>query len=387
MKMTNYSTVFENKGITFYNFKGKPCVIAKELGKLMEYGSDGSGLPDVLANRPEYVRGHDFDVLTGSELREFKALSDVTGCEPVSDRAHHLTILYESGFDLACLRTEKPVGLRLRRFLVDEVLPKLRRGETVGESPESTMGASQFKYFLELKAHVAMLVTFGKISEDAGVDHVTALLERFTGVNLRTAPSDRYNITPAAVPVAALPANTEVRTAQETTGYHSLGTWYFQPSGAELTHEEKRLGSEMRALLENYVAAQGRKLKPRSIKDEAAKVLRTLKWHPLSSKNYEVTDEVRAQSAKYSLVVVKTGLVSSNNATSRTSPVHTVSFNRSAITGVINWLTTAIPVEAAKRAAEQDARRAREAQKAARKAARKQPTDEVTQLVLNGLSN
>ncbi len=40
-------------------------------------------------------------------------------------------ILHETGLDLVCLKTDKPAGARLRRFLVKDVLPKLRRGEPV----------------------------------------------------------------------------------------------------------------------------------------------------------------------------------------------------------------------------------------------------------------
>ena len=66
---------------------------------------------------PEESAPHLFDlevppigVLTGEELRDFKALSDATAASAVASKSSNLTIRYESGFDLVCLKTEKRVA-------------------------------------------------------------------------------------------------------------------------------------------------------------------------------------------------------------------------------------------------------------------------------------
>lgn len=124
--------VFHGHPLSFYMFRGRPCAIAADVGRALEYANEGKALPDVIRKHwaEEMIEGKDFDVLSGSHLREFKALLDVTDAASVS-RVPNLMVLHESGIDLVCIKTEKPLGKKLRRFLADEVLPKLRRGEPI----------------------------------------------------------------------------------------------------------------------------------------------------------------------------------------------------------------------------------------------------------------
>lgn len=89
----------------------------------------------------ELVRGHDYDVLDGEDLREFKALYEVVGKNPTTFKfSRSAIVVYESGFDRINMLTKKPAGKELRGVVVRHVLPRLRRGEAV--SLASTAGHS-----------------------------------------------------------------------------------------------------------------------------------------------------------------------------------------------------------------------------------------------------
>lgn len=117
---------FEGRPLRAYIFRGRPCWIAQEVGAALGYprSSFVRALQDWA---DELIAGKDFETLRSADLREFKAIAAL-GSENDPSRAPSLTILYESGIDLVCLKTEKPLGKKLRRFMADEVMPRLRRG-------------------------------------------------------------------------------------------------------------------------------------------------------------------------------------------------------------------------------------------------------------------
>lgn len=122
---------FEGRPLSFYTFRGHICVIAAEVGRALGYADDGKGLVDVINKHwaDEMIAGRDFDVLRHGKLSEFRCLAGAADERSVAEKVTQLTILYESGYDLVCIKTEKPHGKELRRLLADVVLPKLRRGE------------------------------------------------------------------------------------------------------------------------------------------------------------------------------------------------------------------------------------------------------------------
>lgn len=124
---------FEGHRVPMYLFQGRLCMIAADAGQALGYGDDGKDLPNTIGQKweDEMILGRDYDVFAGSQLRDFKALSEVTAQKAVSANARHVMVLYEPGWDLVCTKTDKPQGKKLRRFLVDHVMPKLRRGEPV----------------------------------------------------------------------------------------------------------------------------------------------------------------------------------------------------------------------------------------------------------------
>jgi len=113
---------FQGEGFTALEYKGRPVVVAQELGRLLGYSSNGSKLTKQLREWGEHVEGADMFTLEGEDLAGFKTLSPESG----PSRARHIVLLTESGITLALARSGKPQGRAFRRFLVDVVLPAFR---------------------------------------------------------------------------------------------------------------------------------------------------------------------------------------------------------------------------------------------------------------------
>ncbi|KYF64902.1 hypothetical protein BE15_02020 [Sorangium cellulosum] len=125
--MMQVTTQFEGSTLTTYVFRGRLCMVAADVGEALGY-ADGSFKKVLRDWSDELIAGQDIDTLTGDDLRQFKEMARV-GNVSFPSSAPSLTVLYEPGVNLACVKTEKPLGRKLRRLLADEVLPKLRRGE------------------------------------------------------------------------------------------------------------------------------------------------------------------------------------------------------------------------------------------------------------------
>jgi prophage antirepressor-like protein len=102
---------FENKTLQVVSTEDRPSVTCSDLERMMGYA------PKSLSNRvraewaDEFIEGRDFAVVT-NPVTKGKSL-----------------VFFESGFDLVCIKTTKPIGKRLRRFWADEIAPRLRRGQ------------------------------------------------------------------------------------------------------------------------------------------------------------------------------------------------------------------------------------------------------------------
>ena len=127
---------FPGQPFAGYYFRGRPCWIASDVGRVLGYAKEGRALINIMRDDwGEMVAGTDVDTLSGHDLAEFKA-SLVDGQKNWSSKINRsLTVLYQSGLDMVCVKTEKPVGKKLRRFLVDKVFPSLRDG-TLVERPK-----------------------------------------------------------------------------------------------------------------------------------------------------------------------------------------------------------------------------------------------------------
>jgi prophage antirepressor-like protein len=119
---------FEGRPLSTLTYKGRPAWIAREVGALLGYSHGGKRLANKITGdwSDEFIEGHDFEVLDHNELSIFKELLEL-GTDSVPSRAPSMVILFESGLHLVLAKTSKPIGQRLRRFIVDEVLPQIVR--------------------------------------------------------------------------------------------------------------------------------------------------------------------------------------------------------------------------------------------------------------------
>jgi len=126
--VSRINTEFEGQTLTTLTYEGRPCWIAREIGRVLGYSRGGRRLVAKISGwwSDNFIEGYHYTVLRGEELEDFKAsmLVGDTGTKP-SKNLRVLMLLFEPGLRLVCDWTSKPGGLRLRRFLLDEVLPTL----------------------------------------------------------------------------------------------------------------------------------------------------------------------------------------------------------------------------------------------------------------------
>lgn len=139
-----FRETFEDHPITFVTFRGQPVVVARELGAALGYAD-----PALLTRKirsdwsDDFTAGEDYRMLDGADLLAFKAewpdMSDSDTSASLAQTRRSLLILTESGLWMVAQKTEKSLGVKLRRFLADHVLPKLARGEAIGAKPGATV--------------------------------------------------------------------------------------------------------------------------------------------------------------------------------------------------------------------------------------------------------
>ncbi|MBL8619178.1 MAG: hypothetical protein JNM72_26435 [Deltaproteobacteria bacterium] len=132
--------------ITILEHEGLPVVIARELGLLLEYSSDGQGIVARISGEwsDEFIDGADVITLRGERLATFKAACKQLGLDLVDKRAPSLMLLTMSGVQLVLARSEKPEGKAFRRWLVTEVIPAYESAKQLaGEAaPQLEKGAA-----------------------------------------------------------------------------------------------------------------------------------------------------------------------------------------------------------------------------------------------------
>jgi hypothetical protein len=118
-------------------FRGRVCVVAADMGRALRYGDEGRDLADLVTKSwRECLRGHDYDVLTGDDLREFKAeVAKAEGGPSLGSTASAVVVLYESGWDIALFKANRPEGWALRHRIVTRALPAIRRAEAQPIAP------------------------------------------------------------------------------------------------------------------------------------------------------------------------------------------------------------------------------------------------------------
>lgn len=122
---------FEGTPITTIEWKGRPCWIAREVGRAIGYDDDGREFAKAISDEwsDEMIEGDDFMRFTGDDLRALRSgLGAIKGgISPLDPKVWQLLVIFESGLNLACMKTRKPLGKKLRRWLAEEVLPQIRR--------------------------------------------------------------------------------------------------------------------------------------------------------------------------------------------------------------------------------------------------------------------
>lgn len=130
---------FDGAPLNVLSIDGRPAWIAREVGAAIGYASGGKRLVSLVTDEwsEEFIEGHDYVFASGEALAALKEANDA-GAAPA--RSPTLLLLFEPGLHLVLTKTSKPIGRRLRRFLVDEVLPRLARGEAPPAPSESGLG-------------------------------------------------------------------------------------------------------------------------------------------------------------------------------------------------------------------------------------------------------
>lgn len=116
---------FEGRTVTAVYFRDRWVWPAAQVGDTIGY-EDGARLVDKIRGEwsDEFVEGKDYELLKGAPLKAFREVSPDSG--ETSKFAGRLLILTESGIDLALVLAKTEKGRRLRRLLVDHILPQLR---------------------------------------------------------------------------------------------------------------------------------------------------------------------------------------------------------------------------------------------------------------------
>lgn len=120
---------FEGQPLVTLTWEGRPCWVARHIGARLGYSHEGKRLPNKILGEwaDEFVPGHDYALLQGEDLASFHAAIVASGLPTSGLGRGSLLVLFESGLHLVLAKTNLPIGKRLRRFLVDEVLPQLVR--------------------------------------------------------------------------------------------------------------------------------------------------------------------------------------------------------------------------------------------------------------------
>jgi len=159
--------------LTTITYKGEPCWIAQEVGVALGYSKGGSRLAEKFTREwsAETIEGVDFFKVVGEDLADLKCtlrLTHETGVSPIGSRTPNLLLLTREGFYLACMKTNKPIGVQLRRWLASEVLPALARGEGI---PAADLPAPGRR---DLVAEIRVRATLAKEMLNAGIITVEA---------------------------------------------------------------------------------------------------------------------------------------------------------------------------------------------------------------------
>lgn len=214
---------FEGQIVRLYVFRGRVCCIAPEAGRALAYSE--VGFRSCMRNwqgRLELKPGEHYDVLSGADLEEFRALLGASADLALAAKASSVTILYEEGLNMVCLLTNRPLGQQLRQKLAADVLPKIARGEGIPATkaapaasplPPQAMTPELVVYF-EAKARLERALAKGEITEAYFDSKLAEHLVRAGGLDYTVAPK-RLGFEPFVGAMTGLAANQTVELKQD----------------------------------------------------------------------------------------------------------------------------------------------------------------------------
>ena len=176
---------FQGKDIHTFLWNDRICFIANEVVEVLEYADSTKTIQDCI-KRAEFEVGFEYEVLKGDKLKEFATTTDVAANNVISKKARAVTIFYEDGLYGFLQYTDKPIGVRFRKWIRREVIPDIRKTG----SYTLVKDRNNFKEDIDFKSDVGngfgnteslriayeSAVMFKGLIEDAGLDSKVKLL-------------------------------------------------------------------------------------------------------------------------------------------------------------------------------------------------------------------
>lgn len=173
---------FNGNQIYTFMWKGKICWIANQIVSLFDYADTSKTIQDCILAE-EFETSIEYDTLKGEELKAFKKLvGKVTTSEVVTSLKYvpKLTIFYEDGLYGFLQYTDKPVGVKFRKWVRREVIPEIRETGTYSIANSNTKEIS-VPYMQQLEGckfiaddlnvnEASKLFMYQKICESNGVN-------------------------------------------------------------------------------------------------------------------------------------------------------------------------------------------------------------------------
>lgn len=116
---------FQGRDIHTFLWNDRICFIANEIVEVLEYADSTKTIQDCI-KRADFEVGFEYEVLKGDKLKEFATTTDVAANNVISKKARAVTIFYEDGLYGFLQYTDKPIGVRFRKWIRREVIPEIR---------------------------------------------------------------------------------------------------------------------------------------------------------------------------------------------------------------------------------------------------------------------
>jgi len=288
------------------------------------------------------------------------------------DTRQNAIVLTESGMHMACIKTDKPVGRALRRFLVEHVLPKLHRREeypktvplpTAAPTPEKRVASISWKEFKAAHKILRVALKNGQLSGREYYLNAAALFRDYSGLDLpgmkegpqppkmQEPPQGYKTLEEMRLSLPLDPQPGPFEFASRLNKMHILGntnymvhvpvlahTPYYSPAAVERVQDAFKetaevpvtdvtgymtakdagvqLKDKLKQLRVHRHRAAGKKGDPSELTDKGygdmfADLMREMRLHPLPSKDYTPTREevLYALNGKYAMVREMTDVV------------------------------------------------------------------------------